>query len=549
MNLATAQQMRRLEEKAMEGGHLTAAALMENAGRALAEAVCRFVLGHDLEGPYARLLPGSPDIGGGSSRRPGDHTMSRRLSGEAQPWAVLTGKGRNGGDGLAAARHLALLGLPVRIVYSAPPEQLDEEAVRQRRLLHKLPAALQPDERVYEPGAIEWNGFGGIVDALLGTGTVSGPLREPVASLIREANGSGLPIVSADLPSGVEPDTGAVSDPCIQASATVAFGLAKIGLAQYPGAGMAGSVLVAPIGAALDPAALDLPSVHMLSEPVLRNVLGEEPDDRREGDSNKGTYGHVLTAAGSRLMSGAGLLCAAAALRAGAGLVTWALPDRMAEAVIGLRPELMLASLEDGGSGGWQDVDPDALASAAAEMDSLVIGPGLGKLPSGWLRRLWQALPESLPIVLDADALNHLAAEKDFASWPRRQGGAVLTPHPGEMARLTGWSTQEVQRSRIEAAGRYAFEHGVTLVLKGVRTVIAAPDGTCFVNPTGNAGMATGGTGDVLAGIIGSLLAQGKSPAAAAALGVWRHGAAGDRAAAARRSPASLIAGDLIEHL
>lgn len=547
MNLATAQQRRRLEEKAMEGGLLTAATLMENAGRALAEAVYRFALGHELEGPYARRLPGSPGTGAVRSCRSGVHTISN--SGEVRPWAILTGKGRNGGDGLAAARHLALLGVPARIVYSAPPEQLDEEAVRQRRLLHKLPAALQPDEQVYEPGAIDWNGFGGIVDALLGTGTVSGPLREPVASLIREANGSGLPIVSADLPSGVEPDTGAVSDPCIQASATVAFGLAKIGLAQYPGAGMAGDVLVAPIGASLDAAALGLPAVHMLSERVLRNALGEEPDDRRQADSNKGTYGHVLTAAGSRLMSGAGLLCATAALRSGAGLVTWALPDRMAEAVIGLRPELMLAALKDGGSGGWQEVDPVELASAAAEMDSLVIGPGLGKLPPGWLRRLWEALPESLPLVLDADALNHLAAEKHFASWPRRQGGVVLTPHPGEMSRLTGWSTPEVQRNRIEAARRYASGHGVTLVLKGVRTVIAAPDGTCFVNPTGNAGMATGGTGDVLAGIIGSLLAQGKSPAAAAALGVWRHGAAGDRAAAARRSPASLIAGDLIEHL
>ncbi len=548
MNLATAQQMRRLEEIAMEGGLFQAATLMENAGRALAEAACRCARGHSLEGPYARPMPGSRDIGAGSGRWSENNAINKGRRGGVRPWAVLTGKGRNGGDGLAAARHLALLGLPVRIIYSAPPEQLDEEAVRQRKLLHKLPGALQPDEQVYAPGAIEWNGFGGIVDALLGTGMISGPLREPVASLIREANGSGLPIISADLPSGVDPDTGAVSEPCIQASATVAFGLAKIGLAQYPGAGMAGAVLVAPIGASLDPAALGLPAVHMLSEPVLRDVLGEESDDRREADSNKGTYGHVLTAAGSRLMSGAGLLCATAALRSGAGLVTWALPDRMAEAVIGLRPELMLAALEDGGTGGWHDVDPVELASAAARMDSLVIGPGLGKLPSGWLRRLWEALPESLPIVLDADALNHLAAEKDFASWPRRQGGVVLTPHPGEMARLTGLSTPEVQRNRIEAARRYASEHGITLVLKGVRTVIAAPDGTCFVNPTGNAGMATGGTGDVLAGIIGGLLAQGKSPAAAAALGVWRHGAAGDRAAA-RRSPASLIAGDLIDHL
>ncbi|WP_052702980.1 bifunctional ADP-dependent NAD(P)H-hydrate dehydratase/NAD(P)H-hydrate epimerase [Paenibacillus beijingensis] len=662
MELVSAETIREMERETIESIGIPANVLMETAGRALAEAVYRLHNGMELTGPYASLLPGCEKAlaRAEQSRKKDGGSGGREAGGETKPWAILVGKGSNGGDGLVAARHLAERGIGAHVVYAVPPEQLCGEAAREAAIAERLglPAV------VYRPGAVDWSGMGGIVDALLGTGSSGGAPREPLAALIREANASGLPVVAADIPSGLHPDTGQTADPCINAAATVTFALPKLGLAQFPGAARAGAVLVAPIGIAARAAQqCGQPSVWMLSPEVLRSRLEADPGGGRPEDSHKGTYGHVLAAAGSRAMSGAGLLCAVSALRSGAGLVTWAVPERLADSLIGVRPELMLKPLDDSGTGEWADVDPHSLARLAVGRDALVIGPGFGRLtkgqdphisatgfgrlangqdspmsgpgfgstpygeagrsaaeaasagrsatsaagpisasagagsagrsgtgaagpiganagassagaegagteaggvtdrsgpPSGeaddyvrrgWLRRLWDALPQDLPLVVDADALNHIAEAGDFAAWPRRRGGIVFTPHPGEMARLCGISTPEVQRDRIAIARDYAVRHGVTLVLKGARTVIALPDGTIYVNPTGNPGMATGGTGDVLAGLIAGLLAQGHSAAAAAALGVYRHGAAGDQAAARRVSPASMLAGDLLDEL
>ncbi|MCM3748333.1 NAD(P)H-hydrate dehydratase [Paenibacillus pasadenensis] len=641
MRLATSSEIRQWEKEAMKDGWMTASILMETAGRALAEAVFRYRQSLPLNGPYAAHLPGSYsaeaeyETGYPRAAETRDEFHNGRLNSSkqvqprcselgraavggitqgafnvpdsnesyaetAKPWAILVGKGNNGGDGLVAARHLHQLGVPVWIVFAESPQKLNSEAERQRQLAARcgLPWT------IYSPNKQNWSRCEGIIDALLGTGSSVVAPREPLASLIREVNASALPIVAADLPSGLDPDTGAVADPAIRAAVTVTFGLAKRGLAQYPGAGHAGTVLVAPLGVPLGPdnknwqgngaeSERDAASsagaetnrgtrinaasgfkeeltgkpqtdfaepsseselqaqasgVFLLTPQLLRERLHVEVRDQREADSHKGTYGHVLVAAGTLSMSGAGLLSATAALRAGAGLVTWAVPQSLAPAAAGLRPELMLAAVEDGGTGAWQQAAPEELAALAKQRDALVIGPGMGKLPGGWLRQLWELLPAKLPLVLDADGLNHAAADS-FAAWPRREGGVVLTPHPGEMGRLLGIPTAEVQRDRIGCAMRYALEHEVTVVLKGARTVIAAPDGSAYINPTGNAGMATGGTGDVLAGVIGSLLAQGLPAPAAAALGVWRHGAAGDRAAAALQSPASLIAGDILDWL
>lgn len=539
MELVTAEEMRRIDRHTIDAIGIPEIALMENAGRALADAVVRLVRRtgwHDMD---AILLEGSKEPDAGEAGWGG-----------GKPWAVLVGKGHNGGDGLIAARHLALRGVPVRIIYATPPEELRGEAARQRDIAERL----QLPAGVYAPGAVDWSAMGGIVDALLGTGTGGTP-REPYAALIREANASGLPIVAADLPSGLDPDTGQTADPCIRATLTVTFGLPKRGLVQYPGAEAAGTVLVAPIGIPAGLAAELGVSTWLLTPETLRNVLDADPDASRQPDGHKGTYGHVLVAAGTRAMSGAGLLCATAALRSGAGLVTWAVPELLAESLIGAQPELMLAPVADGGRGDWLAADPLEVAAMAARRDALVVGPGLGRVPGsgvdgrGWLRRLWEALPPELPLVVDADALNHLAEAGDFAAWPKRPDATVFTPHPGELARLTGLPARDIQRDRIGVAREYALRHGVTLVLKGARTVVADPFGDVYVNPTGNPGMATGGTGDVLAGVIAGLLAQGYPATAAAALGVYRHGAAGDRAAAKRRSPASLIAGDLLAEL
>lgn len=338
-------------------------------------------------------------------------------------------------------------------------------------------------------------------------------------------------------------------DPCIRARKTVSLAFMKAGLTQYPGAEAAGEVAVRYIGipAALPP---HVPGAgQLLTEASLHSELGVEPDRSRRADGHKGTYGHVLLAAGSLPMSGAALLSAKAALRAGCGLATWALPAALLPHAAGAVPELMTAPVPDDGNGAWCEAAAAEVLRLMQARDVLAVGPGLGRFPgeAGFLRALWEGIPR--PLVVDADALNILAAAGGLAAWQRRDAATVLTPHPGEMARLAGLSTAEVQRDRLGLAGRFAEQHGVTLVLKGARTVIADPGGRVYVNTTGHPGMATGGSGDVLTGIIASLLAQGLSGIQAAALGVYLHGLAGERAAMARWSSGSLLAGDIIEAL
>lgn len=250
---------------------------------------------------------------------------------------------------------------------------------------------------------------------------------------------------------------------------------------------------------------------------------------------------------GTLRMSGAGLLAARAALRTGCGLVTWALPKKLLPSVIGVVPELMLADVGGSEEGNWVAETVSELLKLSEERDVIAVGPGLGRFPgdTDWLRSLWEG--SDCPLVIDADALNILA-DSDYKSWVRRHS-VILTPHPGEMARLANLTTAEVQRDRIGLAMDYAKEHGVTLVLKGAHTVIATPEGQAYVNTTGHPGMGTGGVGDVLTGMISSLLAQGLHATQAAAFGVYLHGLAGERAARQRNNPAAIIAGDIIEAL
>jgi len=511
MLLVTAEQMRAIDRHAIERIGLPAMVLMENAGRAVAEEVAAFI---------------------------------RERGTPARSWIVLVGKGNNGGDGIVAARHLTEAGIGAELLYAVDPGSLTGEAALQRDIAANMgiPAAR------YRPGSVAWERYAGVVDALLGTGT-SGAPREPYASLIREANESGLPVIAVDIPSGLDADTGAVFDPCIRADVTVALAFCKCGLAQFPGARAAGRVAVRAIGIPASLAGLHGVRTHLATKETIETELSVRLPLERPEDGHKGTFGHALVVAGSAAYGGAGLLAAKAALRAGAGLVTWVLPRAMAKAMAGRLPEAILA-----GAGG--DADGNWTADAAAEVAKLAegkkaaaIGPGIGRFPDDgrWLRTLWTDI--GIPIVLDADALNMLASSGGLAAWPRRSAPVVLTPHPGEMARLAGASVADIQRDRLGAARDFAERHGVIVVLKGARTVTALPDGRAFVNPTGNAGMATAGTGDVLAGLIAGLLAQGMPPEAAAVAGVYLHGEAGDRAAKRRPSPASLIAGDLLDML
>ena len=562
MHVVTAGEMRAIDGYAIEKLGMPAMVLMENAGRAVAEEAARLARRAD-EGARRR---GGGDGGRGWAGSCGDRRGGGESSGNGGArrgfrWLVLAGKGNNGGDGLVCARHLREMGFGVDILYAVPPETLTGEAALQRDIAERMGLSVLSEAealRFREACSSDCGRWDGIVDALLGTGT-SGPPREAYAVLIRAANESGLPIVSADIPSGLNADTGELPGACIRAAVTVALAYRKRGLMLFPGAEAAGEVVVRAIGIPASTADMLGVSVFRLDGETLRQRFAIAVPPERRSDSHKGTYGHALVAAGSSAMSGAGLLCARAALRAGSGLVSWAVPGQLVGRLTGLFPEAMLRPLADGDSGEWRKTSADSLVEAAFGKQAVVVGPGLGRWEGDgdWIRELWSGI--EAPLVIDADGLNMLAGALsdrggsleggEAALWTHRKTPPVLTPHPGEMARLCGLSIQEVQRDRIGIARSYARERGVILVLKGARTVVASPDGQVYINTTGNAGMSTGGAGDVLAGIVGALLAQGLAPLQAAAAAVYWHGLAGDRAAAARFSQSSLIAGDIIEAL
>lgn len=540
MHVVTAEQMRSLDREAIDGLGIPAVALMENAGRAIAEeivALCKRRNGGD-----AGHGEGAGNRGRTGFGISGDAALMLNTAAD-EHWLILVGKGNNGGDGLAAARHLSEAGIAATLVYAVPPESLTGEAALQRDAAAAmgLPAVVC---------GRDWPGFAacsGVLDALLGTGAAGAP-RGAYAQLIAAANASGKPIVSADIPSGLDADTGRTHEPCIHASVTVCLAFLKRGLLQYPGAGAAGYVVVRSIGIPALLAAASGISVHWLTPGVLRDVLGVDVSRRRSPEGHKGTYGHVLLAGGTLRMSGAGLLSARAALRAGCGLVTWALPQKLLPYAIGSVPELMLSGVNGDEEGNWLAATAGEVVKLGASRDVTAVGPGLGRFTgdTDWLRQIWEGT--EAPLVIDADALNMLA-EADDLPWSRRRHPVILTPHPGEMARLAGVSTAEVQQDRIAFAMKYAEEHGVILVLKGAHTVIAAPGGQAYINTTGSPAMGTGGAGDVLTGMISGLLAQGLNAVQAAAFGVYLHGLAGERAARKRHNPAALIAGDIIDAL
>ncbi|RAV04120.1 NAD(P)H-hydrate dehydratase [Paenibacillus sp. YN15] len=568
MFAVTSEEMRRLDRRTIEEIGIPAMVLMENAGRAIAEEVLRLAgrggsaavrEGGGVQGAAA----GSGAAGGAAAAGAGAAPGGERAAAGAdsalparrrERWLVLAGKGNNGGDGFAAARHLMEAGVAVDVALAVPAAELSGEAAAQAAIAARFGVPCLDASASGAP--LQWERYSGVVDALLGTGAAGAP-REPYAALIRAANASGLPIVAADIPSGMDADTGAVHAPCIRAASTVALAFLKRGLLQYPGAEYAGQITVAPIGIPSRLAREEGVAVRYVTAQTAAEALSLDPLRPRAADTHKGTYGHVLVAAGSAAMMGAGLLSASAALRGGSGLVSWALPASLTPLAVNRPPELMLAPLTEtpapasADAVGWSAVAPQALRELANSRSAMLIGPGLGRWAgdSAWLRRIWEET--ACPLVVDADALNMLADAQDFRTWiaPANRP-AILTPHPGEMSRLLGIPTAEVQRDRIGSAIRFAREHNVVLVLKGARTVTALPDGRAYINGTGNPGMATGGAGDVLAGLIASLLAQGYAAGEAAALGVYLHGAAGDRAAQLRPGgSASLLAGDIVAQL
>lgn len=379
-----------------------------------------------------------------------------------------------------------------------------------------------------------------IIDGLLGTG-LRGAVGEPLCPVIDAVNASGVPVLAIDIPSGVNGETGAVSGSCIKALRTVTFCLPKMGLLLHPGSEHVGKLDIVDIG-------IPKPAVEMAKiNAALTDAEGVSPlIPKRTLNSNKGDYGKVLIVTGSEGMTGAGCLSAMAALRSGSGLVYIGVPASLSIAYDTAVLEAITLPLQDDGKGRLSNQCTPSLLDRMKGMNALAVGPGLSvsdEIRSVIIQMINRA---DVPLVIDADALN--AISKDPAVLLNLKAGGIVTPHPGEMARLTGHTIKEVQEDRLKVAQSFAMKYGVVTVLKGFRTIVASPDGRIAVNSTGNPGMATAGTGDVLTGIILSLCGQGMNPFDAATAGVYIHGACGDRAVL-QKGMHGLIAGDLTDYL
>jgi hydroxyethylthiazole kinase-like uncharacterized protein yjeF len=509
MKIVTAAQMAAIEQASEKAG-VSTDTLMENAGLAVAQG--------------AREMVGAAGV---------------RI-------AVLVGPGNNGADGLVAARRLRRWGAEVIcFVVAGRPEsdpKMDLALDYAVRVIEAI--GMEPFEYFLSRSAL-------VIDALLGTGRsrpLEGSVQEAMFCLANVRNGAKPPkLLALDLPTGLNPDTGDVDFSAVPCDVTFALGYPKVGLLEFPGAEHAGDVRVLDIGV---PTGLKEEREIQLELLEPRWIAKNLP--RRPLDSHKGTFGHALVVAGSRNYVGASYLASQATVRAGAGLTTLATPESVYPIAAAKSTEPIHLPLLENEDGLVDARAAQVLREGSRRYTNILLGCGLG-LSEGTVAFVEDLLfnPESpglsaLPTLVDADGLNNLARIKDWHDRPR--GPLVLTPHPGEMATLTGLSTAEIQKDRVAVAREYSAKWNVALVLKGANTVIAQPDGIVMVASLANPGMATGGTGDVLSGIIAGLMAQGLSPAIAASCGVYLHGEAG-REIVARLGNTGTAASDLLPEI
>ncbi len=494
MRVVNAKQMREIEERAILEFGIPSLLLMENAAFAVVQEVRQILAVRNAE------------------------LTGRKVT-------VFVGKGNNGGDGLAVARHLGILGVDVTVFAFAKMEEFKGDAALNYRLYKNTGEKLFTIEEEKQRSLVRLSLSQAevIIDAIYGTG-FRGALPSLIEEYVEEINRAQVTVVSVDIPSGVEADTGKVYRGAVCAQSTVTFGLPKLGHFLGRGPEYSGRVTVDPISIPdrfLDHEGL---TTFVLTDEILRTILPS-----RSFQGHKGTHGRGILVAGSKGMTGAAILAGRAALRSGIGLLQVITSKGLSKGL-----DLALTEATVWSAEGEESLDGKAwpvICERAEKAQALAMGPGLGQNPE-LLLVIEEVLHNlSLPVVLDADALNILAYEPSMLEGRQGKGPLILTPHPGEMARLCSCSTEEVQENRLELAVTKAVEWGVIIVLKGAITIIATPDGRAFLNPTGNPGLGTGGTGDVLTGSILAWLAQGVDPASAACLGVYLHGKAADELA------------------
>ena len=438
---------------------------------------------------------------------------------------IFCGKGNNGGDGFVIARCLAEKGIDVSVYLLAKIAALKGDAAANLERL--VPLDIQvieiPDEDTFSKTKPSLSDYGLLVDAILGTGLTSDVkgLFETVINFINTLNRTGSAVFAVDIPSGLNADTGQPCGTCIRAQGTATFGLAKIGHFTYPGAEYTGTLEIIDIGIPGSIVQAVGPKQYLLTSQQIRNYF--KP---RSADTHKGRTGHLLVIAGSPGKTGAAAMTAMSAMRAGAGLVTLGIAESLNPILETQALEVMSAPLPENQNGVLGNSALKDIKKMEAGKTCLAIGPGIGQAEE--TRSLVKKIinQSQIPVVIDADGLNNIAGQTQLLK--KIKCPAVLTPHPGEMARLMDVTPAEVQQNRLQCARDFATNFKVHLVLKGAATVIAHPDGSAYMNPTGNPGMASGGMGDVLTGVLAGFITQGFSPEAAAHAAVYVHGAAAD---------------------
>jgi NAD(P)H-hydrate epimerase len=505
MKVVTAQQMREIDQEAINDYGIPGVVLMENAGIQVVR----------------KLEEQFPPI-------------------EGKKIAIMAGRGNNGGDGFVIARHLHNRGSQVKVYLLGKPEQIRGDARINLDIIAKMGLEIRETHSLDHLNDIPT--FDLLIDAILGTGLTS-PVQGFYQEVISFMNSSGKPIVSVDIPSGLSSDSSQLIGTTIKADLTVTFGLPKLSLILYPAASQVGKLTIADIS---------LPKVLLNKGEIKINLLTQEMIrgyiPPRKPEAHKGDFGHVLVVAGSWGKTGAAAMTSYAALRAGAGLVTLALPRSLNVAMETTIPEVMTLPLPETAEGTINLTAKEEILNFLDKLriELLVIGPGLTNNPQT-AQLVRELLTEvSLPIVLDADGINALISYRDILM--SRRFPLIMTPHPGEIARLLDMSVQAIQRDRVGLAQRFAQEYDLYLILKGAITVIADGQGNVFLNPTGNPGMATGGMGDVLTGMVGGFLSQRWPILNAINAAVYLHGLAGDQAAKAL-GPMGITARDVLDRI
>lgn len=508
MKVLTGRQMKEFDAEAIKNYSLPSLILMESAGRAVVQA----------------LLERVQELG-------------------AFHMVIVAGRGNNGGDGLCAARHLLSLGASVEAFVVGSPDKLSEETRIQAEILEGFGLEIRYLTEEGELGELEQalSRADVVIDALLGIG-VKGPVRGLIKPVIERINQSDVFVVAVDAPSGVDADTGAVAGAAVEADLTVTLEHPKLGLLLYPGRGHAGEIVVSKIGYPELLRQTFQSGLEWVDEGYVRARLPQ-----RRAYSHKGDYGKVFILAGSRGLTGAAVMAAEAALRSGAGLVYMGYPESLSPIIESRLLEAVKLPLpESDGALAEGALKPIQEFIAEIDIDVLAVGPGLSRA-KGVAALLKKLLPKvEVPLVIDADGLNALASPQGLKVIRRLKAPAVLTPHPGELSRLIGRKISEIEADRVGAARETAESLDVILVLKGVPTITALPSGEIFINSTGNSGLATGGSGDVLTGLIVGLIAQGMPPEEAAPAGAYLHGLLADRLKG-ELGERAMLPGDLIK--